>query len=122
MVRFTALFDTRPQLGPSYATYHGRVNFVILDNKAEDLILRRDESVAVTRKRDRETGQYQRVYTEEEITELLDGTRLSTAEVAEALGCHRTTAHERLTDLEEAGVVNSTRVGSAKVWERCDDS
>ena len=74
----------------------------------------------MTRERDGDTGQYREEYTDDEIEELLGGTRLSTTEVAEKLGCHRTTAHSRLTQLEDDGVVTSTRIGSAKVWTTTD--
>jgi len=74
----------------------------------------------VTRERDGDTGQYREEYTDDEIEQLLRGTRLSTTEVAEELGCHRTTAHSRLTELEDKGLVTSTRVGSAKVWTTTD--
>ncbi len=69
------------------------------------------------RERDEETGEYQREYTDGEIRELLRETRLSTREVADALGCHRTTAHERLTELEDEGRVKSKSVGNTLLWE-----
>jgi predicted ArsR family transcriptional regulator len=69
------------------------------------------------RERDEETGEYQREYTDGEIRELLRETRLSTREVADALGCHRTTAHERLTELEDEGRIKSKSVGNTLLWE-----
>lgn len=69
------------------------------------------------RRRDDETGQYETVYSDETVLELLRGTRLSTSEVAEALDCHRTTAHDRLTTLEEEGSISSTKVGNTYIWE-----
>ena len=74
----------------------------------------------MTRERDGDTGQYREEYTDDEIEQLLRGTRLSTTEVAEELGCHRTTAHSRLTELEDEGLVTWTRVGGAKVWTTTD--
>lgn len=75
----------------------------------------------MTRERDEDTGRYREEYTDDKIERLLHETRLSTTEVAEELGCHRTTAHSRLTELEREGVVTSTRVGSAKVWTTAEE-
>lgn len=72
---------------------------------------------SVPRRRDDETGEYEVVYSDETILELLRGTRLSTSEVAEELDCHRTTAHERLVELENEGEVISTKVGNTFIWE-----
>lgn len=68
------------------------------------------------RRRDPDSGQYTDVYSEEEVLELLRGTRLGTSEVAEELGCHRTTAHSLLIDMEDEGLVESERVGNTLVW------
>lgn len=72
------------------------------------------------RHRDSETGQYEQVYSEEDIVDLLEGTRFGTSEVADYLGCHRTTAHDKLTQLEEEGVIKSTKVGNTLMWELAD--
>lgn len=69
------------------------------------------------RQRDPETGQYKEVYTDERLLDLLEGTRLGTSEVAEQLGCHRTTAHDKLTRLEQEGLVESKKVGNSLIWE-----
>jgi len=69
------------------------------------------------RRRDEETGRYQEVYSDELILDLLRGTRLSTSEVAQELDCHRTTAHDRLVELEEDGKVVSTATGNTRIWE-----
>ncbi|MDS0474794.1 hypothetical protein [Natrinema sp. 1APR25-10V2] len=42
---------------------------------------------------------------------------MATSEVAEALGCHRTTAHEKLRNLEEDGEIESTEAGNTLIWE-----
>jgi predicted ArsR family transcriptional regulator len=68
------------------------------------------------RRRDPESGQYTDVYSEEEVLEVLRETRLGTSEVAEELGCHRTTAHSLLTDMQDEGLVESERVGNTLVW------
>lgn len=77
---------------------------------------------AVPRRRNDESGRYQEVYSDEEILFLLEGTRLSTSEVAEQLDCHRTTAHDRLTELEEEGEILSKQVGNTLLWEIKNES
>ncbi|QLH78007.1 winged helix-turn-helix transcriptional regulator [Halosimplex rubrum] len=71
----------------------------------------------VPRRRNDESGRYQEVYSAEEILSLLEDTRLSTSEVAEQLDCHRTTAHNRLSKLEDVGKVTSKQVGNTLIWE-----
>ena len=68
------------------------------------------------RRRDPESGQYTDVYSEEEVLEVLRETRLGTSEVAEELGCHRTTAHSLLIDMQKEGLVESEQVGNTLVW------
>ena len=72
------------------------------------------------RKRDPETGKYRRSYTDEDFLNLLEETRLATSEIADRLGCHRTTAHSKLRELEERKVVESTEAGSTLIWEAAD--
>ena len=69
------------------------------------------------KRRDRDTGQFEEVYDEKRICEVLEDTRLSTSEVAEELDCHRTTAHRRLTELKDKGKLSSTYVGNTLIWE-----
>jgi predicted ArsR family transcriptional regulator len=71
----------------------------------------------VPRRRNDKSGRYQEVYSDEELLSLLEGTRLSTSEVAERLDCHRTTAHNRLTELRNEGEVASKQVGNTLLWE-----
>jgi DNA-binding NtrC family response regulator len=71
----------------------------------------------VPRRRNDETGQYEEAYSDEAVLDVLRGTRLSTREVANELGCHRTTAYERLSELEVEGKITSTEVGNTKIWE-----
>lgn len=40
----------------------------------------------------------------------------TTGDVARSVGCARTTAHERLRELEDDGRLSSRRVGNALVW------
>lgn len=69
------------------------------------------------KRRDSETGQFEEVYDEDCIRDLLIDTRLSTSEVADELDCHRTTAHRRLRELEDDGEIQSTQVGNTLLWE-----
>jgi len=71
----------------------------------------------VPRKRDEETGLYEEVYSQDDVLDALRGTRLSTSEVADALGCHRTTAHDRLVKMEDEGLISSTEAGNTLIWE-----
>jgi len=71
----------------------------------------------VPKRRNEDTGEYQEVYDDSHIYEVLEGTRLSTREVADELGCHRTTAHSKLTEMEDEGLVTSTQAGNTLIWE-----
>lgn len=83
-----------------------------------DLTPRREYSQAIVpRRRDESTGKYDEVYSEVEIINLLSDTRMATSEVADALGCHRTTAHTRLRELEEENEIESVEVGNTLIWE-----
>jgi DNA-binding GntR family transcriptional regulator len=75
----------------------------------------------VPRKRDKDSGLYEEVYSKEDFLDILSGTRLSTSEVAEALDCHRTTAHEKLRSMEDDGLVVSMRAGNTFIWEIIDE-
>lgn len=69
------------------------------------------------RNRNDESGRYEEVYSTEDILSLLQGTRMATAEVAEELNCHRTTAHDRLREMEDDGIVESSQAGNTLIWE-----
>ena len=69
------------------------------------------------KKRDEETGLYEEVYSQDDVLDVLRETRLSTSEVADALGCHRTTAHDRLVKMEDKGLISSTEAGNTLIWE-----
>lgn len=45
----------------------------------------------------------------------------TTPEVAERVGCRRNTAHGRLTDLEDDGLLVSRKVGASLVWALPED-
>lgn len=51
---------------------------------------------------------------------MLRGTRLGTSEIAEKIGCHRTTAHDKLREMEEKRKVESKQVGNTLMWEAAD--
>lgn len=72
---------------------------------------------SVPRRRDDETGQYEEAYSDEAVLDALRDTRLSTREVADELDCHRTTAYDRLSELEKSGRIISTEVGNTIIWE-----
>ena len=69
------------------------------------------------RERDRESGQFEQVYTDEDVLSVLRGTRLATREVADELKCHRTTAHDKLRELEAEGLVRASQAGNTLIWE-----
>lgn len=73
------------------------------------------------RRRNSDSGEYEEVYSTEDIIELLRNTRLGTSEVAAELGCHRTTAHDRLHDLKQRGLVTCERVGNTQIWSLDDE-
>lgn len=45
----------------------------------------------------------------------------TTDEVADEVGCADRTAHARLTDLKDRGVVTSRRIGQQHLWRLADD-
>lgn len=71
----------------------------------------------MTKRRDSDTGRFSEIYDEKRICEVLENTRLSTSEVAEELNCHRTTAHRKLTELKDKGILNCTKAGNTLIWE-----
>lgn len=69
------------------------------------------------KRRDEDTGRFEKAVSDEEIVELLDEKRMSTSEVAEEIGYHRTTTYSRLSALEAEGFIISTQVGNTYIWE-----
>ena len=69
------------------------------------------------RRRNENSGQFEEVYDQNNILELLEDNRMATSEIADALGCHRTTAHGKLTRLENEELVESTQAGNTYIWE-----
>lgn len=73
------------------------------------------------RRRNADSGKYEQVYSTEDIVEQLRNTRLGTSEIADELGCHRTTAHDRLHELAEEGIVTFEQVGNTQIWSLVDE-
>ena len=86
-------------------------------SRSRVILCQRVNQKSVPRRRNDESGRYQEVYSDEELLSLLEGTRLSTSEVADQLGCHRTTAHARLSELENEGKITSNQAGNTLIWE-----
>lgn len=60
-------------------------------------------------------------YTDEDFLEAIAGQDMpTTVDVAEAVGCKRTTAYPRLQRLEESGDVAGKKIGNANVWRLPD--
>ena len=68
--------------------------------------------------RDEETGRFTTAYPDDRAVEAITdaGGAASTQEVADAIGSQRETAYKKLVRLEEAGQVNSRKVGNARLW------
>jgi putative restriction endonuclease len=60
-------------------------------------------------------------YSEEDILAAIGDQRLGTREIADIVGCHRSTAYERLEELEERNLVQTTEVGRTLMWTRTSD-
>ncbi|WP_158228712.1 winged helix-turn-helix domain-containing protein [Halorubrum sp. C191] len=69
------------------------------------------------KRRDEETGRFSQSVSDEEILEVITDTRMSTSEIADEIGYHRTTTYDRLVALEEEGVIESSRAGNTYIWE-----
>ena len=69
------------------------------------------------RRRDSESGKFELAYSEGEVLATLAERRLATREVADELGCHRSTALEKLRALEKQDRVMSTPAGKTLIWE-----
>lgn len=72
------------------------------------------------RRRNDRTGQFDTVYDEAAVLTILEGQRLTTAEIADELGCHRSTALERLHTLEAEDRIESTKAGQTLLWRITD--
>ncbi|MFC7175395.1 ArsR family transcriptional regulator [Haloplanus litoreus] len=73
--------------------------------------------------RDEESGRYREVYSVESFLKALrqfDGAA-GTQEIADEVGCEYRTAHGKLTDMEQEGVITSRKVGNANLWMLVDD-
>ena len=73
------------------------------------------------RPRDSDSQQFQQEYTDDDFLEAVEQLELPTAkDVADEIGCAKSTAADRLGALEESGDVTSSEVGQAKVWRLAD--
>jgi len=69
------------------------------------------------RTRDDELQRFKQEYADTDFLEAVSELDLPTAkDVADELGCAKTTAAGRLNKLEEQGEVSAREVGQAKVW------
>lgn len=70
------------------------------------------------RGRDEESGKFTEEYPEEDFIKALKELESSgTTDIAEFVGCDRRTAYLKLNSLEEAGKVESKKIGNALLWE-----
>ncbi|WP_254544598.1 transcriptional regulator [Halomarina pelagica] len=77
----------------------------------------------MVKERDEESGRYTETYplsAFREAVAALDGAA-TTQEVADEVGCAYRTAHAKLTEADESGLVASRRVGRALLWYLPDE-
>lgn len=69
--------------------------------------------------RDEETGKYTERYSRENFLSAIEslGGSAGTQELADEVDCAYRTAHAKLTELEEKGILTSRKVGNAKLWK-----
>ena len=74
-------------------------------------------------KRDTESGQFTQKYPVEEFLAAIEkeGGFASTQDVAGHVGCSRPTAYQKLSTLEQEGVVAKRDVGPAVAWSIAED-
>lgn len=81
--------------------------------------------VVTERPRDSDDGTYEPEYSDDSFLKAIREQSLpTTTDVADTVGCDRSTAHYRLGKLADADRVESEQVGNAKVWSviEIDDS
>jgi GTP-sensing pleiotropic transcriptional regulator CodY len=72
--------------------------------------------------RDTDTGQFSATFSDEEFLDAVEDSDLpTTSGVADTVGCEYRTAYERLGQLEDAGAVDSRKVGNSLVWMLADE-
>ncbi len=73
------------------------------------------------RSRDDETKQFRQEYPDAKFLAAIERLDLPTAkDVGDAVGCAKSTAADRLAELEDAGAVEGRSVGQATVWAVSD--
>ena len=73
--------------------------------------------------RDTDTGQFTEKHPPEEFISAIEtlGGSAGTQDIADEVDCPYRTAHHKLTQLEEAGRVESQKVGNARLWSLAED-
>ncbi|WP_134672305.1 helix-turn-helix domain-containing protein [Halorussus marinus] len=68
--------------------------------------------------RDDENGQYVETYPPQDFADAIEAEdgMAGTQEIADAVGCSYETAYKKLREMEDAGTIESKRVGNARLW------
>lgn len=68
--------------------------------------------------RDEESGRYTDTYSDSDFLNAIRevGGSAGTSEIADAVGCTRRNAYNRLTEMDDRGEVTSRKVGGALLW------
>ena len=73
--------------------------------------------------RDEESGQYTETYPPEDFTNAIEaeGGMAGTQDIADRVDCSYETAYKKLRKMEDAGTIESKRVGNARLWLLAED-
>jgi predicted transcriptional regulator len=73
--------------------------------------------------RDEDSGRFTPTFSTEDFLDALRGLGGAggTQEVADEVGCAYRTAHAKLSELEDEGVITSRKVGNANLWMLPDE-
>jgi GTP-sensing pleiotropic transcriptional regulator CodY len=68
--------------------------------------------------RDDESGQYTETYPPEDFITAIEAENgmAGTQDIADTVGCSYETAYKKLREMEDAGTIESKRVGNARLW------
>ena len=73
------------------------------------------------RRRNPENKRFEAEYDYDDFLKAIaSGDSVTTGDIADEIGCDRSTAYRRLGELEERGEVESSKVGNANVWSLVD--
>lgn len=80
-------------------------------------------TVGVNEERDEDSGKFASKYTDQDFLNAIQelGGAAGTADIADAVGCPRRTAYNRLDNLREEGTLETREVGSSLLWMLTDD-